>query len=118
MGYPLTIRKSDDIDDWYVIERAEHDGRQWLEKTEYGYSFMTSARIGNADVEGTRDEMLAIAKAVEDRTDFHAGRCAVEFDSGAGQFQFSSPRNSIHADAHTTAVADALAAEIRALLES
>ncbi len=30
---PLTLRKSEGMEDWYLIERAEHDGRQEMRPT-------------------------------------------------------------------------------------
>ena len=38
---------------------AEHDGRTWWEPTEYGSRFMTSARISDADVEGTSGRSIS-----------------------------------------------------------
>ena len=59
----VTVNKNDDMGDWYTIERAEHDGRHWMERTDYGMALMSSSRIGNADIEGTASEMLTIAAA-------------------------------------------------------
>jgi hypothetical protein len=89
----LTIRKSDALDDWYVIERAEHDGRSWLEPTQYGVAFQCSARISDADVEGYASEMLAIADAIEAGTVARFKRCAV--DATSDVVRFWSPRNSM-----------------------
>ncbi len=56
------------FDDWYLIERAEHDGRVWLEPMGPGaMALCCSSRISDADVEGSREEMLAIAQAIEER---------------------------------------------------
>jgi hypothetical protein len=109
----IVARKSEHMDDWYVIEWAEHDGREWLENDPdgYGSSFMTSARISDADVEGTASEMLAIADAIEKRDSFSAKRCMVAV-RGVDAI-FMSPRNSLHAGVVSLAVADALAAQIR-----
>ena len=97
--------------DWFMIERAEHDGREWSEPRDYGSAFMTSARISDADIEGTFDEMLGIAAAIERRHAFNARRCAVVVD---GDFAaFWSPRNSRHMARVPLAVADALAVQIR-----
>jgi hypothetical protein len=112
----LTLRKSDTLADWYSIEKAEHDGRTWLEKnTELGcMEIMYSGRISNADVEGTADEMLAIAAAIENRSDVCFERCSVEVCGGLTHFD--SPRNSTRPGTVTLAEADALAKEIRAKL--
>jgi len=109
----LTIRKCDGFGDWYVIERAEHDGREWLAPTGYGSRFMRSARISDADVEGTGCEMHAIAGAIEARGSFHARRCAVWLEEGG--FRFESPRNSSEPGGLVTMEhADELARLIRA----
>jgi hypothetical protein len=64
----LTIVKSAHMDDWYLIERAEHDGREWVEKKRPGVSvLMCSSRFSDADVEGYGGEMLTIADAIESR---------------------------------------------------
>lgn len=113
----LTLRKSDGLDDWYVIERAEHDGRRWMEKTDYGFALHTSARFSdNADVEGDGAEMLAVAAAIEARGEYDAKRCAVRVDGD--RVEFWSPRNSESPGVVTLAVADALAAEIRNTLSA
>lgn len=110
----LTIRKSHFTDDWYLIERAKHDGREWLEKYDDGATFMHSARISNADIEGTSDEMLAVANAIETRDEFRAKRCAVKVVGD--RVLLWSPRNSRKAASVPLAVADALVAQIRATL--
>lgn len=109
----LAIIKSKHLDDWWLIERAEHDGRHWLQSTAYGMAFMSSSRIGNADVEGSGGEMLAIAEAIVARKDESFTRCAVRFD-GERVF-FRSPRNtSEEGEPCTLAEADELAAAIKA----
>lgn len=89
--------KSDSLNDWYCIERAVHDGREWDRKTQDGYSFMRSARLGEGDnnycIEGTAFEMNAIATAIETNSSANFKRCAVEFDNDA--FALESPRNSV-----------------------
>ena len=112
---PLTLRKSDMIDDWYLIERRNHDGRTWSEQTEYGTSYQTSARISDADVEGCAHAMLGIATAIEERSTFRAKRCAVWFEGDRACF--SSPRNSQRPGTVTLEDADNLAKEIREKLE-
>ncbi len=82
--------------DWYCIERAEHDGREWEEnRISDGWHityYMRSARICNADVEGTLQEMVDLAYAIRKRRDEDYKRCCVEF-VGDG-FRLNSPRNS------------------------
>jgi hypothetical protein len=111
----LTIRKSDPAD-WYVIERAEHDGLVWLEQLdEHAIAVRCSSRFSDADVEGTGEEMLAIAKAIENRSDTRFRRCAVSIrgDSVA----FWSPRNSQDKGSVSYTEAVELAALIRKELQ-
>lgn len=112
----LTLKKSDSLDDWYCIERAEHDGREWIADG----SFQCSSRISDADVEGTEEEMRAIAQGIRDRTMASFRRCAVDFGEGPlGQgAMFYSPRNSMDRNkgAVPLARADELAAEIDRVL--
>ncbi len=112
----LALRACEGMDDWYVIERAEHDGRMWLEPHEYGAALMTSARLGDADVEGPAADMRAIATAIETRAMFHGTRCRVVVDVAAQRAMFDSPRNSSRAAWVPLARADVLAAEIRVRL--
>lgn len=88
----LKLRKSEYLDDWYLIERAEHDGRTWWEHDEFGASYMCDSRLGNADIEGPLHEIVEVAKAVKERKSISFRRCAVMFDGN--NFFFSSPRNS------------------------
>ena len=104
--------KSDVMDDWWVIERAEHDGRGWLEPTEYGgMSFQCSSRISDADIEGYGVEMLAIADAIEKGERASFKRCAVAPVEGG--FKLWSPRNSQRPGVITKERAIDLAADIR-----
>lgn len=78
---------------WYVIERAEHSDTFQLVPTNYGsVALWYSGRISDADVEGTAEDMLGIATAIETGDSFSANRCAVS-PRGA-DFVFHSPRNS------------------------
>lgn len=104
----LTLRKSDAMDDWWVIERAEHDGRTWLQKV--GPSAMelrASSRFSDADVEGAGIEMRGVALAIQTRGSFRAKRCAVEVRGDL--VAFSSPRNSREDGIVSLAEADELA---------
>ena len=89
----IIMKKSDWMDNWYIIELAEHDGREWIENDgPNSFSFKTSARFSDADVEGTDAEMLAIASAIKNGKDASFRRCAVRISGGLAFF--SSPRNS------------------------
>ena len=108
----LVMRKSEHLDDWYVIEHAEHDGREWLENV--GANCMAlrrSARISDADVEGSAAEMLEIASAIEERGQVSFKRCAVMADGETALFY--SPRNSTRDGECSLAEADELAKDIR-----
>jgi hypothetical protein len=112
----LTLRSSAEFDDWYLIERKEHDGREWLEPTgPNSMSVRRSARISDADIEGTGDEMRAIARAITARADYSEKRCAAEADGE--RVYLWSPRNSTRRAVVPFAIADALADEIRAALD-
>lgn len=110
----LTIRKTY-LDDWYVIERAAHDGKEWFEPIPGGFSLQCSSRFSDADVEGTSAEMLAIAKAIRERRPESFKRCAVR-PCGEGMMAFCSPRNSQEDGVVTIADADDLADEIEKTL--
>ena len=89
----IVLVKDDPESDWYTIEKAVHEHRQWFEQTgKNSFSFMDTARISNACVEGTAEEMIAIAVAIKERTDESFKRCAVLFASDG--VHFWSPRNS------------------------
>lgn len=113
----LACRKSDFTDDWYVIERAVHDGRQWLEHVPGGLSLQCSSRFSDADIEGTMEEMQAIARAIIERGKAHFKRCSVDACASSTVF-FSSPRNSTRNGEATLEAADALAAEILSMKAS
>lgn len=109
----LTLVKSDCIEDWYLIERAEHDGREWFEQTGPNtFALRMSARLGNADIEGSAAEMRAIAKAIREHDYTSFRRCAVDARSTKKPTRFWSPRNSIGRGEVPYADALALAEEI------
>ena len=108
----IKLVKSENMDDWYTIERAEHDGRVWLEKVSEGASrLMDSARISDACVKGSAAEMQAIARAIRKREGVSFKRCAVDV-LATGRVKFWSPRNSQEPGFTTLAEADELAAQI------
>ena len=108
----LTIR--DCGYDWYVIERAEHEGKSWFEadsRCPGTASFQHSGRISDAEVEGTASEMLAIAEAIEERGSVSFRRCAVRVEGNVALFR--SPRNSQREGICPLEDADELVKEIR-----
>lgn len=109
----LTLRScADVIPDWWVIELAEHDGVEELRPTgPNSASWFSSARMSDADVEGTSAEMMAIAVAIELREYVGFKRCAV--DASKEPVEFWSPRNSQRPGMVSRASAEALAKEIR-----
>lgn len=111
----LALVKSEDMSDWYTIEKAEHDGRTWMEPVKIGdfecMSFQMSARISDACVEGTAQEMREIGFAIEQRAEESFKRCAV--DATTDQVKFWSPRNSMRPGIVSRADADDLAEQIR-----
>lgn len=108
----LTMRKSEWLDDWYVIEKTEHEGVQRIVSDGPGVSHLfCSSRISDADVEGRASEMLALADAIERREIETFKRCAV--DARTDRVQLWSPRNSQRPGIVSRADADALAAQIR-----
>lgn len=91
----LTVVKPDWLEDWYVIEWAEHDGRRWMEEIQPGHlSLRKSARVGDADPEGTAAEMLACADAIENHECVSFRRVAVSVQED--RVEIWSPRNSQH----------------------
>lgn len=105
--------------DWFTIEKVEHENRIWMEPVNIGgynsYALRYSGRISDADVEGTAEEMLAIAAAIEEGGFVSFTRCGV--NAKGTEVAFWSPRNS-QVNGHVThAEAKALAVEIRAKLE-
>ena len=106
---------SDNLDDWYTIERLEHDGRTWMEPMPGGASFMMSARPSDACIEGTSEEMLSIAYAINRGEEAKFKRCAatVNYD---GNYNLWSPRNSMQPEVVTLEEAKELADDIIAKL--
>ncbi len=115
----LTIRKC--LGDWYVIEKQEAPGehRTWEEPYYYegrhvGYTLCSSARFSpNADVEGSAQELRAVADAIENRSWVSFKRCAV--DARTEPVLFRSPRNSKSDGEVSREDAEDLAKQIRRL---
>lgn len=107
----LILKKSENLDDWYTIELAEHENKYWSEPTEYGSTLMYSGRISDACVEGSAAEMLAIADAIDQHKRVSFKRCAVNYNYN--NVEFYSPRNSKKPGSCSHAEASELATKIR-----
>lgn len=110
----LKLCKSESLDDWFTIERAEHDGRHWMEPTEYGSRLCYSGRVSDACVEGPAAHMLGLAAAILQRGRESFKRCAV--DATKEPVKLWSPRNSERPGECSYAEAEALARAIVAEL--
>lgn len=111
----ITLQKSDWLEDWYTIERAQHEHRQWLEPMGPNcLQFMDSGRISDACVEGSAEEMRAIAEAIKARGSASFKRCAVRVNGGTAYF--CSPRNSTRDAEVPLADADEFADQVLATL--
>lgn len=108
----IVMEKSEWLCDWYLIVKAEHDGRVWKEKTgPNSYRMMCSERISNADIEGSEKEMLQIAEGILNRSNVMGlRRCAVRFEPDG--VHFWSPRNSRVDGVVSIEEADELAGQI------
>lgn len=89
--------KSDALSDWWTIERAEHDGREWEEDGDaQGFSSFRWCRSARLEpytcIEGTSAEMLALAEVIEEGSEAHFKHCAVETTTDG--VLLWSPRNS------------------------
>lgn len=79
--------------DWFVLERKEHDGREWQVATPYGTAYCYSARLEPfSTIEGCGQEWLEIADAIESGGSSVSKRCAAERTEHG--YLFSSPRNT------------------------
>lgn len=114
---PCIVKGNDNPEwDWWTIVRAEHDNREWMQRTgPNSMSFRLSERLGeddnNADIEGTSAEMLAIATAIESGTWARFTRCSA-FTTEKG-VELMSPRNMSYPVVITHENARALAKDIR-----
>ena len=113
----IKLEKSDWLEDWYTIEKAEHNHAAWLQPIAgNGLTFMHSGRISDACVEGTAQEMLAIAQAIKDRGAVDFRRCAVRVKNGTAYF--CSPRNSLEDAEIPLADADEFAEQVFSMLSN
>lgn len=96
--------------DWWVLEKVGVERRSWLERTEYGAALCISTRLGNADVEGTSAEMLALAAAIRSGGMASFTRCAVKTTPDG--VEVHSPRNSLDEPLVTKRAAETLASAI------
>jgi hypothetical protein len=112
----IRLHRSEHLDDWFTLVRAEHDGRAWFEPTSPNSSrFMSSERLSpEACIEGDSHEMRAVADAIQRRESVFFKRIAVHFESDGAHF--CSPKNSEHDAIVTLEEADDLAAQIVAEL--
>lgn len=104
------------MDDWYTIIRAEHDGREWSERiSPTSVRLMCSERLSpEACIEGNREQMLAVANAIQQRKSVSFKRVAVHFSKEG--VHFHSPKNSEVDAIVSLEEADELAAQIVAEL--
>lgn len=91
----VVMRRPTASEDWFVIERYDHDGRVWHEEHQGGIRRMQSANLSpESTIDGSRREMLALAYAIMsgDMATAVFKRCAVACVVD-GVF-FWSPKNS------------------------
>lgn len=109
----LVIVPCEEISDWWIIERAEHDGQEWEKYSEDGTSAVTvcSARIVDGDIEGSSCEMQLVAQAIEQGSSMCFKRCQVNWT--ATGYLMSRPRGGSAPVLVTHDVARRLAADIQ-----
>lgn len=111
----LALRPTRHAPHVYAVERAAHDGRAWVEHVgDRAQRYMTSAKICDADVQGSADELLELASAIGARGEFAGHRCAVRV--AGDRAWLWSPADPGRAAVVPLARADALAAAIAARL--
>lgn len=113
----LTVVAGKRLSDWYCIEWAEHDNTSgFITLDKNSTSYWHSGRVGDADIEGSGEEMLMLAGAIELQ---HGGisfkRCAVE-TLPTGDVLLWSPRNSQQEATITATQAAQLAQAIRRIV--
>lgn len=122
----VQLEKWDYMEDWYLINRAEHDGSEWDEHEDgsrcdnfrtcryHTHQACHSRRLGNADIEGTAEHMRDIAYAIERNQSHTEKRVRAEFCHS--DYLLSSPRNSREPTLISHEEALDLARQIRSLL--
>lgn len=83
----------DEMGDWYFLERKD------------------GVRLTDTRIEGTRSEMVMLARAIQAREGYCSNHCGVRIDRD--RVYLWSPRNGEHKAVVPLATADALASEIR-----
>jgi hypothetical protein len=87
------ITARDRGDNWFRLEWVVHDGRRWVLNEGHSIVEHMAARLeSRTDCEGSKRDMLVLARAILDGTSAMRGRCAVRPEGD--HFAFSSPRNS------------------------
>lgn len=113
----LELIQSEVIEDWYTICRVKHANRSWFERTRFGHRLMCASRLSpEACVEGTREHMLGIARAILNKKNAYYKRCAVEV--GAHHVYLWSPRNSVKNAVVKFSVAKKFATTVLPILEA
>ena len=109
----LILVSCDGMPDWWIIERAQHDVREWDEYSDDGAHAFTccSARIVNGDIEGSGNEMRSLAKAIEEGRSAQFKRCQVAWTKNG--YLMGRPRGGSAPVLVTFGVALHLAADIR-----
>lgn len=94
----ILLNKVEDMDDWYTIIRAEHEGKEWIEKiSEYHSVYRNSERLddkGQASIEGCGEHIVGVAIAIKNKSAVIFKRIAVAYSAINYGFYFWSPKNS------------------------
>ena len=91
----LILRECEGMTDWFVVDRTNHNNDEWMEPDdERSRSLILSSRISDADIEGSKSEMIALAQAILNGKEFSAKRCAVSSSTEVDRVMMWSPRNS------------------------
>ena len=107
----LVLQRVDSMTLWYTIDRAVHANVTGFRPIEGGgMELFCSSRISDADIEGTLEEMLDLAKMIQKRGLYGARRCAVECKGDRAELW--SPRNSDVRGSVPLNIADDLADQI------
>jgi hypothetical protein len=115
--YKIILRKSEQLPDWFLVVRAEHDGRMEFIGDELRASLFCSERIGDgfADVEGSRYELEEIINAIQTRRNWSFKRIGLYAEPHGGSLH--SPKNSMKLEWFEWSVLDEFAKQASALLQ-